>query len=342
MKICIISGPHRPSKCGISDYVDLLNDELNNRKHVTQRYSIESPNHFLQFSESLPEADLYIIQFAPYFFSPSGCSGKSIFHFASVLSNKKVIVNFHEIWIGAHPKAKWKESFIGWKQKREILKFLKLLKPKVIHSSNAAAIDRLKKEGVNAEFIYLFGNIPVHNFNPPIVNSANLKIIFFGTPYKSFPYDILGKQLAHIANVSTTKIELKLIGRQRDRKGLIKLHKMATDHNLSISVNNQMTKDEISIELQTSSIGVSTTPYDIIGKSGTTAAMLEHGLPIICFDDGDTPKEQTFVYEHFQNQIFLLNNHFDTVRLIEFVNRRKKYFKGAVALVVEKIIELAS
>ena len=74
---------------------------------------------------------------------------------------------------------------------------------------------------------------------------------------------------------------------------------MATDHNLSISVNNQMTKDEISIELQTSSIGVSTTPYDIIGKSGTTAAMLEHGLPIICFDDGDTPKEQTFVYEHF-------------------------------------------
>ena len=97
LKICIISGPHRPSKCGISDYVDLLNDELTNRKHVTQRYSIESPNHFLQFSESLPEADLYIIQFAPYFFSPSGFSGKSIFHFASVLSNKKVIVNFHEI-----------------------------------------------------------------------------------------------------------------------------------------------------------------------------------------------------------------------------------------------------
>ena len=35
-------------------------------------------------------------------------------------------------------------------------------------------------------------------------------------------------------------------------------------------------------------MGVSTTSYDVIGKSGATTAMLEHGLPVLAYDDGDT------------------------------------------------------
>ena len=342
MNFCIISGPHQPSKCGISDYVDLLSDELINRKHNTQKYSIESPKHFLEFAQHLPEADLCIIQFAPYSFSSSGCSGKSIFHFASVLSKKNVIVNFHEIWIGAYPKATWKESFIGWRQKREILKFLKLLNPKVIHSSNAAAIDRLQKEGVNAEFMYLFGNIPFNKCNRPIINSGKLKIVFFGTPYELFPYDILGQQIVQISKVFTTKIELKLIGKQRDGKGLIKLHKMARDYNLSLSVSNQFLRDEISKELQASSIGVSTTPYDIMGKSGTTAAMLEHGLPVLAYDDGDTPKERLFIPDQFKDQIFLINDGTSVENILKYIVKPRKPFFDGVAYTANKILELVS
>jgi hypothetical protein len=206
LKICIISGPHRPGKCGISDYVDLLDNELTNRKYITQRSLIESPNDFFLISKDLPEADFYIIQFAPYSFSSSGYSGNSILQFASALSEKKVIVNFHEIWIGAYPKAKWKESLIGWKQKREILKFLELIKPNKIHSTNAAAIDRLKKEGVNAEFMYLFGNIPYSTKEGSPSNSRNLKVAFFGTLYESFPYELLGHTLSQIAELLSTKI----------------------------------------------------------------------------------------------------------------------------------------
>ena len=146
MRICLISGPHRPGKCGISDYVDLLADELIKRNHSTQKCSIESPNDFSLFSKNLPDADFYSLQFAPYSFSPYGCSGRPIFEFARSLYKKKIMVNFHEIWIGAYPGAKWKESLIGWRQKREILKFLKIVKPRAIHSTNAAAIDRLKKD----------------------------------------------------------------------------------------------------------------------------------------------------------------------------------------------------
>ena len=61
------------------------------------------------------------------------------------------------------------------------------------------------------------------------------------------------------------------------------------------------------MQLQACHLGVCTTPYDIFGKSGTTAAMLEHGLPILVFDDGDTPIEKLFVIDEFSDQIFLLN-----------------------------------
>ena len=342
MKICIISGPHRPGKCGISDYVDLLDNELTNRKYITQRSLIESPNDFFLISKDLPEADFYIIQFAPYSFSSSGYSGNSILQFASALSEKKVIVNFHEIWIGAYPKAKWKESLIGWKQKREILKFLELIKPNKIHSTNAAAIDRLKKEGVNAEFMYLFGNIPYSTKGGSPSNSRNLKVAFFGTLYESFPYEQLGHTLSQIAELLATKIELRIIGRQRDRNSLSKLIKMGEDKAFLICETKELSPDEISQELQASSIGVSTTPFDIIGKSGATAAMLEHGLPILSYDDGDTPKESLFVSEHFEEQTFLLNDPLNIKRIIEFIKKPKKVFCDGVAHTTDKMLETIS
>jgi glycosyltransferase involved in cell wall biosynthesis len=342
LKICIISGPHRPGKCGISDYVDLLDNELTNRKYITQRSLIESPNDFFLISKDLPEADFYIIQFAPYSFSSSGYSGNSILQFASALSEKKVIVNFHEIWIGAYPKAKWKESLIGWKQKREILKFLELIKPNKIHSTNAAAIDRLKKEGVNAEFMYLFGNIPYSTKEGSPSNSRNLKVAFFGTLYESFPYELLGHTLSQIAELLSTKIELRIIGRQRDGNSLSKLIKMGEDKTFLVSETKELSPDEISQELQASSIGVSTTPFDIIGKSGATAAMLEHGLPILSYDDGDTPKESLFVSEHFQEQTFLLNDPLNIKRIIEFIKKPKKVFCDGVAHTTDKMLETIS
>ena len=342
MKICIISGPHRPGKCGISDYVDLLDNELTNRKYITQRSLIESPNDFFLISKDLPEADFYIIQFAPYSFSSSGYSGNSILQFASALSEKKVLVNFHEIWIGTYPKAKWKESLIGWKQKREILKFLELIKPNKIHSTNAAAIDRLKKEGVNAEFMYLFGNIPYSTKEGSPSNSRNLKVAFFGTLYESFPYELLGHTLSQIAELLATKIELRIIGRQRDRNSLSKLIKMGEDKAFLICETKELSPDEISQELQASSIGVSTTPFDIIGKSGATAAMFEHGLPILSYDDGDTPKESLFVSEHFQEQTFLLNDPLNIKRIIEFIKKPKKVFCDGVAHTTDKMLETIS
>ena len=51
-------------------------------------------------------------------------------------------------------------------------------------------------------------------------------------------------------------------------------------------------------------MGVSTTSYDVIGKSGATTAMLEHGLPVLAYDDGDTPMESLFILINSKTKSF--------------------------------------
>lgn len=337
MKIIFILGKYNPSRCGISDYVDLLSKELIKYGHIVGIRSFDSLRELSQLARDLEEADLYSIQFAPYAFSKRGLSGKSLFRFAQAIREKKTQVNFHEIWIGAYPRASWKEKFIGGWQKREILKFLNLAQPQVIHTSNPATIDRFKREGITAEFLYLFGNIPFHSSG----NHSNeiLDVAFFGTIYDQFPYELLGTHLKDISETYSKEVNLRIIGRQRESAGLSKLMGMADTHNFKTTITGELRPNEISHQFQMCSLGISTTPYDVLGKSGATAAMLEHGLPILAYDDGDTSVENLFAPRPFQKQVFLLNDEKISGELIKMIKQPVKPFFDGVSHVAEKMLE---
>ena len=341
MRIYFIIGPYNPGKCGISDYVDLLSKQFEKQGHSIVKHSIEAPNDFVEFSNNLHDADLYSFQFAPYAFSQSGLSGNNLFAIAHALQNKKTQVNFHEIWIGAYPKANLKEKVTGWRQKREILKFLKIANPTNINSTNSAALDRLKKEGIDAKYLYLPGNIPNSAITQTSKKRKN-KIAFFGTLYANFPYNLLADRLMRIAELVKLPIELKIIGRQRETTGLQHLESIARNHQFAIYKTGELTAKEISKELQSCSIGVSTTPYDVLGKSGSTAAMLEHGLPIFAYDDGDTCKDNLFVFQSFQNQVFLINDPTITENVVKLIQRSKKPFFDGVAHTAYKMLEMVN
>lgn len=332
LKICFILGPQQSGHCGITDYVNLLSNALENDGQSVKKHSIELLNDAVSSCRNLPDADLYSLQFAPYTFSETGLSGKGLTQFAYALQNKKTQVNFHEIWIGAYPGANWKESFVGWRQKREILKFLKIVNPVMITTTNSAALDRLAKEGVHAKHLYLFGNIP-YSFALPTASSMeqNLKVAFFGTLYEKFPYGLLAQKLKSISEVTGKLIEIRIIGRQREEFGLQEIKKVSKKHQFLISESGELPPEKISTELQACIIGVSTTPFDVLGKSGATAAMLEHGLLVLTFDDGDTPKEKLYVMQEFTDQVFLLNNDSLANQLPPLMNQTRKPFFDGVA-----------
>ena len=60
---------------------------------------------------------------------------------------------------------------------------------------------------------------------------------------------------------------------------------MRSSHRADIVVTGERSSKEISRILQTLDIGIATTPRQVIQKSGSVAAMLEHGLKVLVIRD---------------------------------------------------------
>jgi hypothetical protein len=70
--------------------------------------------------------------------------------------------------------------------------------------------------------------------------------------------------------------------------------------------------------------------------------MLEHGLPVLAYDDGDTPQESLFIPDHFKDQIFLINDHSSVEKLLQYIKKPRKSFFDGVAYTANKMLELVS
>ncbi len=87
---------------------------------------------------------------------------------------------------------------------------------------------------------------------------------------------------------------------------------------LPVNVLGEQTAERISYELCNASLGITTTPFELVEKSGTVAAMLEHGLPVLSvsrrWNPGNVktgnylPKSIEYKTENLQS-IFSLKKH---------------------------------
>ena len=337
MKICFISGQKNAGKCGITDYIELIARKLEKLGHEIEWWFVKKSCDKLT---NLPTADLYSIQFAPNAYATNKMSNQILMYLTKKLQNEKVHLNLHEIWVGAYPRANWKEKRIGWLQKKRILNFIHQCKPTLITSSNAAAIDRLKNADIQVKFLYLFGNIPYSSNSEVAGDGQTLKVAFFGTLYADFPYEKLDDFFSVLSKTSSKKLEIIMIGRQREDAGTDRVLSICKKNDFLTQRTGELSTKLISEELQKCALGVSTTPYDVIGKSGATAAMLEHGLPVLAYDDGDTPQESLFISEAYKDQIFLINNDSSAKRLLQFIAEPRKSFFDGVAHTANKMLEL--
>ena len=191
-------------------------------------------------------------------------------------------------------------------------------------------------------FLYLFGNIPYSAISKATTTKQTLKVAFFGTLYANFPYHKLDNFFSTLSKTSGKKLEIILIGRQREDAGSDHLYSLCKKNKFLIERTGELSTNLISEQLQKCSLGVSTTPYDVIGKSGATAAMFEHGLPVLAYDDGDTPQESLFIPDPFKDRIFLINDHSSVEKLLQYIEKPRKSFLDGVAHTANKMLGLVS
>ena len=228
------------------------------------------------------QPDWISLQYVPYSFDIKGLP----FSLQRCLRDVKSLASWHimthELWVD--PEARIKNWFLAIVQKRLLGSLFSYLRPKVIHTSNQYYCRQLNAIGYSAEILPLFGNVEIQQRLPNVRKDHNVwSFVFFGTIHREWnPRDLLKSAELAARQQGITSIEFLSIG-LAGAYGHELWYELASN-SLSWITFKQLgvlSSIEISQHLNQSDFGVTTTPSHLTGKSGSVAAMLAHGLPVI-------------------------------------------------------------
>lgn len=270
-------------------YTAKLSPELNGRLKLYRFSSLTS--WYLRF-KVLPRVieafkpDWVSLQYVPYSFSPKGLPFWFTFHLSLIRGPWSWHIMFHELWIGRSNRTK---DFITSCIQEHLIKYLvMMLRPMVIHTSIEHYRTMLSRIGLRSALLPLHSNIPVFTSNKyEIYREAYWIFLFFGSldskwePKPFFDLVEAGRKLG-----AKQGCHFITLGRKGE-KG-----KKLWDAWTSAEIRSQYptfsfqevgvcSEQELSIWLQRATFGISMAPNEWIGKSGSVAAMIEHGLPVI-------------------------------------------------------------
>jgi hypothetical protein len=247
------------------------------------------------------QPDWVSLQFVCYGFHPKGLTFEFARHVAPLFTLGRGHVMLHELWIGESNGYGLKDRVIGWLQKRSVIGLLRTLRPAVIHTSNPVYREVLRRNGLGALELPLPGNIPVLT---PVAGGLETMLRKHGSPLDFSNRDawwvagIFGTihpqwspvrfldGLCSLAREKQKRLLLLHFGRTH-QDGAAAWQKLADKFTGRGKLPRNRTTAEafLSTALQALDFGIATSPWALIGKSGCTAAMLDHGLPVAVPDD---------------------------------------------------------
>ncbi|WP_158993199.1 hypothetical protein [Mucilaginibacter sp. L196] len=314
MKIIFICSSFELGRDGVGDYVRRLSFELIRQGHIiavialNDKYikdQIVENQHIenvdlsaLRLSADLPlrsrlkTAKKYIDEFNPNWISLQfviyGYHQKGLplwlNKLATLGKDRMWHVMFHELWLGIEINSSTKHRILGGVQKIIIKGLIKSLKPKVIHTHTLLYQQELLGIGVEAQHLPLFGNIPlINSIKEPkqlIIDNNCIKLVLFGHLHPNTPISDFAKELSEYAIEKDLNVSLTLIGNcGKEQQSWIDAFNSLK---MNVIVLGKQPASYVSETLASSSVGISTTPVALLEKSGSVAAMREHGLFVIC------------------------------------------------------------
>jgi glycosyltransferase involved in cell wall biosynthesis len=315
MKILFLCGSLEPGRDGVGDYTRRLSGELIRQGHraaiiaLNDRYvdtitqteqesdgtntSVLRLPVGLSNKERYKNTDRYIndfdpewlsLQFVIYAFQKRGLPFGLGRRLAKIGKGRKWHIMFHELWVGAYYSNKIKTYIYRYLQRIITKRLIMSLNPIVIHTHLSLYKFRLNELGYNVNLLPLFANIPICE-NQTKVKFCDNKYTFivFGTIHPNKPFLLFVNELKKIESQYHYIFKINFVGRNgNELKNWIKILK---ENDIEYKVYGKMDISEISKLLSESDIGVTSNPSIYAGKSGTVAAMIEHGLPVICISE---------------------------------------------------------
>lgn len=237
------------------------------------------------------DPDVVSFQYVPYAFHAKGLP----LHLVGWLKNIKntgVQTQWvaHETWIGIPTTSSFKHKLIGWLQKQLLKKFLSTFQPSVLFTTNPVYTGMFESIGESTELLPLFSNI--NRFDTANVEPFYEKLEISGSRREQYliagvfgnvpnEWEIetnLNNLIQWAANQQKQAICL-FIGNPNQPEGYF--DPFRNMGSLKIQTLGILPEEEISGWLQMLDFGFATTPPQLVGKSGSVQAMLEHGVPVV-------------------------------------------------------------
>lgn len=318
MRIIFICGCLEPGRDGVGDYTMRLSLDLVRMGHQVAVASIN--DHYvkevkdglyqdtgldipiLRLPSSLKEKaelellqnwiekfnpDWLSLQYVPFSFDPRGLIFGLAKRLKTVGRGVKWHFMLHELWVGMDAESSQKEFFWGKAQRYLAGALHKKLKPSVVHTHTELYKKQLEGLGIQVNLLPLFSNIPVvdaekvnQKLEKKIQAEHTIEIVIFGGIHAGAPIQQLASEAKAYGTARGIKLKLVIVG----RSGAEQLHwvKEWEAAGLEIEQLGEQSAERVSEILAQARFGIFTTPIALVEKSGSVAAMREHGIHLLC------------------------------------------------------------
>ena len=335
---------HETVIISINDYknINLKTEEINNTNNSRIRISsdntiVKKKNIINQFIQTF-KPDLISLQFVSFSYHQKGLP----FNLLSILNGIKHIplhVMFHELWVDYRNTKNLKKYILGIMQKYCLMLIIKSLKPQIITTTIPYYITRLLPYKVY--LLPLFGNIKPIDYVNLTKQKNELNVVFFGSFSPNISEFILQlKWLKSYSELHKLNLKLNIIGNNGIHKeeSLFQIKEILGRH--ALNYIGERSSDQVSETFLNADIGISRANYKYYGKSGSTVAMLEHGLPVLL--RGEKPKNfhnENFL-NCFENQLIFSTNSFENLPIKQKVNSRQMQIaEKFISMINENLVQ---
>ena len=246
------------------------------------------------------QPDWISLQFVPFSFHHRGLNfglGKFL---ASLNTQAAWQVMFHELWLGLGENAPMKDRVYGALQRRIALEVIRTLRPRVINTHADRYREVLQREGIKASILPLFSNIPRGDEDgwqgllEPLVaastgtpqNRENVYLAgVLGAVHPEWNAEKTVETLLPLVRRFEKRLVLVFHGKNNLSPGAFRRLALTLKGRADVVVAGERSERDISRILNTLDVGLATSPREMIQKSGSAAAMLEHGLQVLVTRD---------------------------------------------------------
>jgi hypothetical protein len=319
LKILFICGSLEPGRDGVGDYTRRLAGELIRQGNEVQIVALNDQNvtdvtyqvqedditsinclrlpQNISWNYRMNEAGVFLdafspdwlsLQYVPFAFQDKGLPFGLARKLKNLANGKKWHIMFHELWVGMDKESSLKMKLWGRVQRLLILSMLKELSPTRIHTQLQVYKSVLNNSRYKVSLLPLFSNIPHSNTLKRTKETLDYTCVLFGGIHSGAPVKAFVNELKEYCFERKRLLRFVFAGRCGNSSK--EWTSILADYGIPYHVAGECVATEISDYLLEADLGISTTPFYLVEKSGTVAAMLSHSLPVLCVARSWTPQ----------------------------------------------------